>query len=307
MTSELAFNSIAIVVRLGLPLIILFALIIGFIRLRNVFEICSLDLRVVSILIIGGVTAGFLNIPVFFDQTRTVFVNFGAIIIPLVLSFYLIYKFSSKIIYILALIMLVSAITFLLAVPDPQLGVVVDFPHYFIPILLCVLLSVIIFGKFSKQDLRMAVPVAYCTSTLGVFIGADVLVLPAILDQDIHAGYFGEVRGEKNKDGPINFDRIHYRPELAVGRWPVNNTEEIQRLVVKTIDFENRCAKPQGDSWRIGLLAVGGWVDSRGRLDRAAAAFPDTWHVEKRYYADSRRPAKPPTWGMPTPVRAKTT
>ncbi len=38
-----------------------------------------------------------------------------------------------------------------------------------------------------------------------------------------HARYFGEVRGEKNKSDPINFDRIDYRPELAVGRWPVEH------------------------------------------------------------------------------------
>src|SRR5579859_278027 len=36
-----------------------------------------------------------------------------------------------------------------------------------------------------------------------------------------HAGYFGEVRGEKNKGDPINYDAVHYLPEIAVGRWPV--------------------------------------------------------------------------------------
>ena len=36
-----------------------------------------------------------------------------------------------------------------------------------------------------------------------------------------HAQYFGEVRGEKNKHDPINYDQIHYRCQVAVGRWPV--------------------------------------------------------------------------------------
>src|ERR1043166_476674 len=36
-----------------------------------------------------------------------------------------------------------------------------------------------------------------------------------------HAGYFGEVRGEKNKQDPINYDKIDYLPDIAVGRWPV--------------------------------------------------------------------------------------
>ena len=52
---------------------------------------------------------------------------------------------------------------------------------------------------------------------------------------DFHAGYFGEVRGEHNKTDPINFDRVDYRPELAVGRWPVSDEEELRRIVRKTI------------------------------------------------------------------------
>src|SRR6266481_277387 len=34
-----------------------------------------------------------------------------------------------------------------------------------------------------------------------------------------HAGYFGEVRGEKNKQDLINYDGIDYLPDIAVGRW----------------------------------------------------------------------------------------
>src|SRR6185436_10020494 len=50
-----------------------------------------------------------------------------------------------------------------------------------------------------------------------------------------HAGYFGEVRGEKNKHDPINFDQVHYVPELAVGRWPVSTADEAARVAAKTI------------------------------------------------------------------------
>ena len=41
-----------------------------------------------------------------------------------------------------------------------------------------------------------------------------------------HAGNFGEVRGKKNKSDAINFDQVDYRPELAVGLWPVDSGEE---------------------------------------------------------------------------------
>ena len=41
--------------------------------------------------------------------------------------------------------------------------------------------------------------------------------------EGFHARYFGEVRGESNKQDPINFDRVSYVPEIAVGRWPVHS------------------------------------------------------------------------------------
>src|ERR1019366_9383103 len=36
--------------------------------------------------------------------------------------------------------------------------------------------------------------------------------------ESFHAGYFGEVRGEKNKQDPINFDQVDYLPDIAAGR-----------------------------------------------------------------------------------------
>ena len=60
-------------------------------------------------------------------------------------------------------------------------------------------------------------------------------------------------------------------------------------MVTKTIAFEQRVATSQGKEGRAGLLAVGGWVDSRDRMDRVADVLPDSWQIEKRYYADRRR------------------
>lgn len=58
--------------------------------------------------------------------------------------------------------------------------------------------------------------------------------------EGFHAGYFGEVRGEKNKGEPINFDEVDYRPDVAVGRWPVSTAAEVALIVRKTIDYEKR-------------------------------------------------------------------
>jgi len=50
--------------------------------------------------------------------------------------------------------------------------------------------------------------------------------------------YFGEVRGEKNKDGPINEDQVDYLPDIAVGRWPVSTAEQAAIAARKTIRYE---------------------------------------------------------------------
>ncbi|HMP03317.1 MAG TPA: C25 family cysteine peptidase [Gemmatales bacterium] len=104
-----------------------------------------------------------------------------------------------------------------------------------------------------------------------------------------HAGYFGEVRGEKNKSDPINFDNISYVPELAVGRWPAATPAEARRIAAKTVAYEQGLdAKPGRD--RAAFFAVDGWVDSRGLLDRASERLGAAWSIEERYYGGQTPP-----------------
>jgi hypothetical protein len=108
--------------------------------------------------------------------------------------------------------------------------------------------------------------------------------------EGFHAGYFGEVRGEKNKDDPINFDEVDYLPDIAVGRWPVSTPEQVRVVADKTIAWETGLQTGSRSGLRrTALLSVGGWVDSRPALDRVADSLPDSWSVERRYYADRRR------------------
>ena len=112
-----------------------------------------------------------------------------------------------------------------------------------------------------------------------------------------HAQYFGEVRGEKNKDGPINADQIDYLPEIAVGRWPASTAEQAAIAARKTIRYEQGLLagnKPGAN--RVALLAVQGWVDSRPLLDRVARDLAPRWDVTKLYYAaQDQPPTTPPT------------
>lgn len=114
-----------------------------------------------------------------------------------------------------------------------------------------------------------------------------------------HARYYGEVRGEKNKADPINFDGIDYQPEVAVGRWPVSTPEAAARVAAKTMATEAAQADSvSAPTQRAGLLAVSGWVDSRPLLNRLAARLTNHWQIERLFYADRGAASAEPT---PTP------
>lgn len=105
-----------------------------------------------------------------------------------------------------------------------------------------------------------------------------------------HAGYFGEVRGEANKDDAINFDAIDYQPDVAVGRWPVSTSQEVTRIADKTIRYETQVLVGVSPHLRrAGFVAVGGWVDCRQWMDEQAKKLHDGWEVEKSYYSGRRR------------------
>ena len=105
-----------------------------------------------------------------------------------------------------------------------------------------------------------------------------------------HARYFGEVRGEKNKEDAINYDGVDYLPEIAVGRWPVSLPTEARLVAWKTVMYEKGVLTGTNSYLRRAAFAsVGGWVDSRGMMDRLAAKFGNLWQIEKRYFSDKRR------------------
>ncbi len=110
--------------------------------------------------------------------------------------------------------------------------------------------------------------------------------------EGFHAQYFGEVRGEKNKGEPINYDQVHYLPELAVGRWPVSTPEEVSIVARKSIEYEYSAMCGTNEALkRAAFIAVGGWVDSRPLLRNLAAKLERHWQIEQRSYADKSQTA----------------
>jgi hypothetical protein len=105
--------------------------------------------------------------------------------------------------------------------------------------------------------------------------------------QGFHASYFGEVRGEKNKKDPINYDQVDYRPDIAVGRWPISTPAEAAGVAAKSMAYEKAVLDGTHPGLkRAAFFAVGGWVDVRGQMDGWAKELAPTWAVERRFYAD---------------------
>jgi len=109
-----------------------------------------------------------------------------------------------------------------------------------------------------------------------------------------HARYFGEVRGEWNKSDPINYDAVDYRPELALGRWPVSTPSEVTIVAQKSM-----AAETNGGRRYAGFVMTGGWVDARPLLDEIGRALPAGWLRSRCYYRDGLPQPAPPTPDVP--------
>lgn len=98
---------------------------------------------------------------------------------------------------------------------------------------------------------------------------------------DFHQAYFGEVRGEKNKSDPINFDQLDYLPEVGVGRWPVSTSGELEIVIAKSLAYERGlAAREPAEGPRAGLVYVSGWLDCRSQLRAWGELFADNWSRE---------------------------
>jgi hypothetical protein len=102
--------------------------------------------------------------------------------------------------------------------------------------------------------------------------------------EGFHGGYFGEVRGEKNKADPINFDGIDYRPEIAVGRWPVSRPEDARLLATKSIAAERERITRRNERSRAALIGTTGWVNTRAHFDALEKSLAGRWEIDRRLF-----------------------
>ena len=124
----------------------------------------------------------FSNIPLFTYNTNWIVgINTGGAIIPILLSIYLTIKNKFQPLKIIIGIIIVAIITYFVTYPDPEKGIVSQFPYWLLPVLCASIVSIILLWK----DKQKAAPFAYISGTLGVLIGADVFHLFSLLQYNL--------------------------------------------------------------------------------------------------------------------------
>ena len=180
--------TVEIYIRFLGPFFILSGLILGYLIKREHLEKYSITIFILAFIIIGGIIGTFINIPILKIEGSLVFINLGGVILPLLISGFFIYKYKRHFVLILLLIILVLIITYLFAKVDPDVGIIIEFPYYFIPSLFGAIFSYL---TFKDRDKYSILAISYSVSTIGVFIGSDILLLPRMLDFGIGFGYLG--------------------------------------------------------------------------------------------------------------------
>jgi hypothetical protein len=75
----------------------------------------------------------------------------------------------------------------------------------------------------------------------------------------------------------------------------VSTPAEVRLVASKTIAYEQSVlATDSLLSRQAAFFAVGGWVDSRGLMERLADGLTNRWQVDKRFSSDARRPSSTP-------------
>jgi hypothetical protein len=97
--------------------------------------------------------------------------------------------------------------------------------------------------RFTKTD--RATAAAFDTAYYGADLYyADLFKADGSFDDwdNNKNGFFGELAGE-TKTGPLNVDKVDLVPDIAVGRVPASNADEVARYAAKVISYENDGSK----------------------------------------------------------------
>ncbi|MCD6331509.1 MAG: DUF1614 domain-containing protein, partial [Thermoplasmata archaeon] len=95
------------------PFIFLLFLSILFVIYNETFEKIGFGKRELSLLIIGSLSTRFFDLPIFVYKNYLLALNVGGALIPIILSFYLIYRNNMRFLKLLIAVSLVSFATYM--------------------------------------------------------------------------------------------------------------------------------------------------------------------------------------------------
>ncbi|HEC75866.1 MAG TPA: DUF1614 domain-containing protein [Thermoplasmatales archaeon] len=159
------------------PFLLLVALFLFFFFYRETFWEIGFGKREMGLLIVGSASTMFFDLPVFFYKNYFLAFNIGGALIPIVLSFYFIRKNEINFLKLLIGVSLVSLTTYMVTIVTER-GVISYFPFYFLPPILSILISFLLFFRSPK-----VCSFSYTVSTLSVIIGGDFSHLPELFEK----------------------------------------------------------------------------------------------------------------------------
>ena len=171
---------------LTLPILLLIALLLGYVANKGMFIELGLTGREVGLLIIGPIATMLFDLPLFIYEDYFLALNIGGALIPLVVSLYFIFEKKISLAPLAIGIFMISLITFIVTDVEKS-GVVSYFPYYLVPSVAATLLAFVMFSRSSRKTPGYA----YAISTLGVLIGADIYHLPEIFQEPFRGSMGG--------------------------------------------------------------------------------------------------------------------
>ncbi|MDG6221397.1 MAG: DUF1614 domain-containing protein, partial [Candidatus Thermoplasmatota archaeon] len=165
-----------------------------YIEFPGFMDSIGLEKREISLLLIGSVVGVLLNVPVVVGESVFLGLNVGGALIPVVLSFHLLWKNKPPLFSIFATVAVTSFLSYITTVFVPNLGVASLFPFYLASPLAAFFMATALEPKRVGKSLALA----YSSATLGALIGADLVRIPEIVG--VSGGFLGAIGGAGSMD-----------------------------------------------------------------------------------------------------------
>ncbi len=159
---------------------------IGYIHKRELFERFGFETPETGMILIGSIAGLVVDIPVVVSKRALLNINLGGALIPVIVGGSLLHKKNIGLKRVIPGVAVVAAAAYYFSRLEPELGIVSDFPFFFIPSLAA--LSMALVMERGGYD---SIPYAYSTAVFGVIIGADVIRIPVL----VNMGILGSIGG----------------------------------------------------------------------------------------------------------------